>query len=252
MKCVILSLFSLIACQGGPAAKPLDPQDPRSVVEHAAKNTRAQKSYETKFKARLAAPKSDALDYDGTCVWVSPGVLYTHYTVTGGDEKHIVRAGPGKAWVYHPLVKWTTTDEAGMPGAGRGIQNPDEVLGVLAQGAGTSKLLKPGVVELTFTGEDIEKIMKEQAQPGAFDWKESRAIVELETDARNRMRKFAVRASLKSTDPKVAGLIEYSAQVEIVDYNQATELKFYDDKKREIPLKPAMKAAIEDMMKEKR
>jgi hypothetical protein len=252
MKLVVLSLASLIACQGDPAPKPLDPQDPRSVLDHAARNTRGQKSYETKFKARLAAPKSDPLDYDGRCVWVAPGVLYTHYTATGGDEKNIVRAGPSKAWVYHPLVKWTTADEAGMPGAGRGVQNPDEVLGVLAKGGGTLKLLRPGAVELTFTGDDIESIMKEQAQQGAFQWKDSTAVVELETDAQNRVRKFSVRASLKSSDPKVTGAVEYAAQVEIVDYNQATELKFYDDKKREIPLKPAMKEAIETVLKEKK
>lgn len=255
MKCVFLSLAALVACQGDPAAKPqkaLDPNDPRSVVEHAARNTRAQKSYETRFKARLAWPKSDPLDYDGKCVWVSPGVLYTHFTVTGGDDKKIVRAGDEKVWVYNPLVRWTTADEAGMAGAGRGIQNPDEVLAVLAKGPGTLKLLKAGVVELAFKGEDIEKIMREQAQPGAFDWKESSATVELHVDGENRLQKFSCSATLKSADPKVAGAVTYTSQVEVVDYNKATDLKFYDDKKREIPLKPAMKEAIESLLKEKK
>jgi hypothetical protein len=250
MKCLILSL--LAACQGGPAVKPLDPQDPKSVVEHAARNTRSQKSYETKFKARLAWPKSDPLDYDGRVVWVSPGVLYTHYTVTGGDDKKIIRAGPDKVWVHNPLVGWTTADEAGMAGAGRGIQNPDEVLAVLARSPGTSKLLRPGVVELTFSGEDIEMIMKEQAQQGAFDWKESKAVVELHADAESRLRKFSCAATLKPSDPKVAGLVSYASEVEVVGYNQAVELKFTDDKKREIPLKPKMKEAIETVLKERK
>ena len=74
----------------------------------------------SKFKARLTPPQGDALDYNGQCVWVSPGVLYIHYTASGGDEKNIVRVG-NQVWVYHPLVGWVTSDEAGMPGAGRGV-----------------------------------------------------------------------------------------------------------------------------------
>ncbi len=252
---VFLSLLVLGACQDVPAARPLqalDPNDPKSVVEHAARNTRSQKSYETKFKARLAWPKSDPLDYDGRCVWVSPGILYIHYTATGGDDKKIIRAGRDKVWVYDRLSYWISADEAGMAGAGRGIQNPDEVLGILARSPGTSKLLKPGVVELAFTGEDIEKIMKEQAQQGSFDWKESKAAVELHVDGENRLRKFSCRAELKPADPKVAGTVSYTSEVEVVDYNKATDLKFQDDKKREIPLKPAMREAIENVLKERK
>lgn len=255
MKCVFLSLYALVACQADPAGasrQALDPNDPKSVVEHAARKTRSQKSYETKFKARLAWPKSDPIDYDGRCVWVSPGVLYTHMTATGGDDRKIVRAGADKVWVYNPLVRWTPADEAGQAGAGRGIQNPDEVLATLARHPGTAKLLKPGVVEVSFSGKDIESIMKDQTQQGAFEWKDSNATVELHADAESRLQKFSVRASLKSADPKVAGTAEYSAQIEIVDYNQATELKFYDDKKREIPLTPKMKEAIETVLKEKK
>ena len=56
MKCLTLSALLLLACQADPPARPLkelDPKDPRSVLEHAAYKTRSQKSYETRFKARL-------------------------------------------------------------------------------------------------------------------------------------------------------------------------------------------------------
>ena len=106
MKSLFLLSALLLACQGTPPARPpkeLDPKDGRSVLEHAAYNTRTQKSYETRFKARLSATGAP-LDYEGQCVWVRPGVLYVHYTASGGDEKMIVRAGDKETWVWHALT----------------------------------------------------------------------------------------------------------------------------------------------------
>lgn len=254
MKSLILSSVLLMACQGEPPAKPskdLDAKDPKSVLEHAAYNTRTQKSYEATFKARLTTSGAP-LDYEGRCVWVHPGVIFVHYTASGGDEKMIVRTGLQDAWVYHPLAGlWATADQMGMPGAGRGIQNPDEVLSVVSRHTGSAKLLKPGVVELTFAGDDIEKVMKEQASKDAFDWKESTARLELTVDAENRLQSFTCDATLKSTAAGVKEKIRYTAEVTVAAYNGARELKFHDDKKREIPLLPEMKAKIESVTKEK-
>jgi hypothetical protein len=253
MKSLTLLLVALIPCQGTPPAKPakdLDAKDPRSVLEHAAYNTRTQKSYETRFKARLTTTGAP-LDYEGQCVWVYPGVLFVHYTASGGDEKMILRAGDKETWVWNALAGWVTKDEIGMPGAGRGIQNPDEVLSVLAHNPANAQLSRPGEVALAFSGDDIEKIMKEQANKGAFDWKESSAKLDLATDAENRLQKFTCDATLKSTDPAVKTPIRYAAEVTMVGYNGARELKFYDEKKREIPLTKEMKSTIETVLKEK-
>ena len=256
MKSLSLTLM-LLACQGVPPAKPakeLDPKDAKSVLEHAAFNTRTQKNYETKFKARLTTSGAP-LDYNGRCVWVNPGVLYVHYTASGGDEKRIVRAGEKGTWVYDLLVEWVTAIEAGMPGAGRGIQNPDEVLAVLARNSANAKLTQPGVVDLSFTGDDIENIMKEQANRGAFNWKESKADLTLTVDAENRLQKFTCDATLKAAGAAANGggqTVRYTAEVTLVGYNGATELKFVDEKKREIRLTPEMNTAIESVLKEKR
>ena len=253
MKALALVATVLAACQGAPDKPPkdLDPKDPKSVAEHAAYNTRTQKSYETRFKARLTPPQGDSIDYAGQCVWVAPGVLYIHYTASGGDEKNIVRVG-GQVWVYHPLVGWVTSDEAGMPGAGRGIQNPDEVLGVVARHAGAAKLREAGLVDMSFSGDDIEKIMREQSQQGAFEWKQSAAAVELHADADHRLKKFSCQATLKPSDPNVKGVVKYSAEVEAVGYNGATQLKFLDEKKQEIKLSNEIRKAIETHVKEKK
>jgi hypothetical protein len=253
MKSLTLLAVALIACQGTPPAKPLkdlDVKDPRSLLEHAAYNTRTQKSYETRFKARLTTSGAP-LDYEGQCVWVYPGVLFVHYTASGGDEKMILRAGNKETWVWNALAGWVTKDEIGMPGAGRGIQNPDEILSVLGRATEFAKLSKPGVVDLTLTGDDIEKIMKEQANQGAFNWKESSAKLELVADADTRLQKFSCDATLKSTDPALKTPVRYTAEVSLVGYNGASDLKFFDEKKREIPLTKEMKSTIESVLKEK-
>jgi len=138
-----------------------------------------------------------------------------------------------------------------MPGAGRGIQNPDEVLAVIARHPGSANLSKPGVVELTFSGAEIEKVMKEQASKGAFVWNESSATLVLTVDAENRLQSFTCDATLQSADPQVKGKVRYTAEVKLVGYDGAREIKFLDEKKREIPLTPEMKAKIASVLKEK-
>lgn len=248
-KLISLAAMLLAACQSDvkKPERPLDPKDPKSVAEYAAYNTRSHGSYETRFKARIAPPKGDPLDYQGQSVWVKPGVLYIHYTASGGDEKKIVRAGD-KVWVYHVLIEdWVTAEEINTPGAGRGIQNPDDVLGVLSQHLGGAKFAAPHVVGLSFSGEDIEKVMKEQAQKGAFDWKKSDATLSIEVDGETRLKKFSCRASLTSTDPNVSGQVGYTAEVEVLAYDGAREMVFHDEQKKPIPLRDDIKKAIEDL-----
>jgi hypothetical protein len=253
MKTSALLAVILAACQIEPPHKPLDPGDAKSLAEHAIYNTRTQKSYRTRFSAVIAAPQGDSLRYEGDTVWVFPGVIYIHYTATGGDEKNIVRAGETKGmpnvWAYHRLAGgWFTGDEMGMPGAARGIQNPDEVLSVLGRNPASAKLKEARVVEMAFKGEDIEKIMKEQAQQGAFDWKESSATIDLHVDEETRLRQFVCKANLVSTDPNVQGRVSYTATVDVVSYNTETRLDFQFEN-RPLPLDETIRKAIEEALK---
>jgi len=166
----------------------------------------------------------------------------------------IVRAADKETWVWSALAGWVTKDEIGMPGAGRGIQNPDEVLAVLVRASEFAKLVKPGTVELSLKGEDIEKIMKEQANKGAFVWADSSAKLDVAADGENRLQKFTCDATLKPA-PGAGGQqpasVKYTAEVSLVGYNGARDLKFFDEKKREIPLTKEMQSKIESVLKEK-
>jgi len=245
------------ACQAGPPEKPRQPLDagnPRSLAEHAIYNTRTR-SYQTRFQARLAAPQGDPIDYKGTSLWISPRVLYIHYTATGGDFKNIVRAdavrGVPNVWVwFEGAGEWVRPDELGSPGIGRGIQNPDEILETLSQHLEGARLLGPGVVGVPFAGEALEKVMKDQARAGSFDWKESTATIELHADAETRLKKLVCRAELKSADPNVRGTVKYSGEVEAETYAPEREMKFLDENKKAIPLREDIRKAVDAVLKE--
>jgi len=245
----LIPLLMLAACQVQPPTKPdksLDPKDPGSVVKHAVFNTRSQKSYETTFKATLTAPNANPIDYTGNSVWVSPSVLFIDYTAVGGDHKKGVRAGAKDCWIWHSVAEqWVTAEEAGLHSFARGLQNPDEVLAVLGRHTGSAKLLESGAVQITLSGQDIETIMREQSQSGAFDWAKSTATVVLLTDAESRLKQFKVDASLTSTDPNVKGEVKYTGQVDVIAFNGARTLKFTDDKNVEIPLDKDIQTAID-------
>src|SRR5262245_2090399 len=112
---VLSSMLLAVALQANPPVKPakdLDPQDPQSIAAHAIFNTRIQKCYETDYTARMVTDIG-TIDFKGQSVWVSPGVLYLHYTATGNDEQKIVRVGDKDVWVHSWKLGWATDVELG-------------------------------------------------------------------------------------------------------------------------------------------
>jgi hypothetical protein len=223
--------------------QPLDPKDAGSALEHAVANTRSQKSYETSFKARLTAAQG-GIDYSGSQVWVSPGVLYLGYTATGGDDRKIICAGK-EAWVYSATARgFLTADDNGASGAGRGIQNPDEILAVVGRNCKTAKFLKSGAIELSFAGDDLKQILKDHVPAGEFNWAKSSARLEFTVDADRRLKTLSCAASLDGKDPG-----RYSMDVTFVSFNTTKELKFTDEKDRPIPFAPEMKEKMDAFLK---
>jgi outer membrane lipoprotein-sorting protein len=202
-------------------------QDAKKTLADAIDKVRGSGSYRSKFKATVKTPSSDPVVLDGESVWVKPGVLYIHYKASGGDEKRIIRVG-SDVFLYHEVVEdWVDAAQAGNAGAGRGVQNPDEVLAVLRGHLEGAAFAGATTVQIKMAGSDIEKIMKEQANQGTFDWKLSSAEVKVELSADGKIAKFASAASLASTDPALAGKkVEYSAEVEVLSYDKERDLKF--------------------------
>src|SRR5690349_20350823 len=96
-------------------------------------------------------------------VWVAPGILFTQYTASGGEVVRLLRLGE-KVWLYHMLAEdWLSAEESGKPGAGRGVQTPDEVL--LAVMKASDQAVSAGkdkageVLEMKLDGAALQKVM---------------------------------------------------------------------------------------------
>ncbi len=251
--------------------------DPKEAARGTIQKTRAQKCYSTSFKTRLTPPAGDSMEYEGKALWVSPGVLYVHYTGSGGRDRKVIRAGskveyachvfkdkPGKCpkcerdlkrvetpniWI-HSKFGWQTADEFGDTDAARGIQNPDEVLKALLDHLDSATFVDKSSIKLTFTGEDIAKVMQEQGRQDGVDWKRSKAEILMNVDGEGRLGKITLSASTVSTDPAARGTGKFDATVEVVKYGAETRMRFVDaETKREIKLSDEIQKAIEQALK---
>jgi hypothetical protein len=201
--------------------------DGTKTAKDAIDKVLAASSYKVKFQATIKTPGSDPLVLDGETVRLKGGVLFIHSKASGGDEKRIIRVGDD-VWLYHEVAEeWVTAADAANPGAGRGVQNPDEVLGVVVNHLGKATLTADGkTVDLKVDGDDIEKIMKEQTKQGALNFKESSAEVQMGL-ADGKLKQFTCVARLASTDPALKGQkVEYSAKVEVLSYDQERSMTF--------------------------
>lgn len=216
--------------------RPLEPLNPRSLAEHALYNTRSLDGYETRYGAKITPPLGDALEYTGRSVWVSPGVLYVRYTGSGGSLENIVRIGD-KVRIFNPRVDaWMSSDEQPVASAGRGFQNPEEVMEFLSRHLSGAQLSADGAVELAFSGKELKGVVQERANPGAYDWAKSKAQVRIQVDAKTtRVKSVTCAAELVSADPGMMGKIQYAAEMEISSTG-VKELQFLDDRNQPIPL----------------
>jgi hypothetical protein len=242
----MMALALWAALQSAPPAKPekpLDPKDARSVAEHAVYNTRSQGDYQTRFTTRLDFPGSDPLRREGVCLWVSPGILSLHYWGAGGEDRNVLRA-KDDVWVFEragDLNTWCKAEAAGKDGAGRGFENPDEVLSALARHLDTANFGDAGVIDLKFSGADLGRIVKGDTE---LDPAKSSATVRLETDKDARVKKISLSASLQPKDPKVPGPAVFTAGVEVTAYNGKPPLKAVDAKGKDLPFTKEIQEAI--------
>jgi hypothetical protein len=247
-----LLIAALLLGQAADPVKPaaaLDPQSPPSVLEHAVFRSRSESSYKTGYVATLKVPKSDPYEYRGTAVFVRPGLLFVDYIATGGDHKRIVRAGE-PAWVFHSLAdEWVDAAEIGMAGAGKGIQNPDEILAILGTQSAAAAFDKDGALKVALKGAQIAEIMKSQAKQGVFNWEKSSASALIRLDEQGRVKQLGVEAEIFDNEK---GAVAYAAQVEVVDYAGTREIAFKDDANKPLALSKPVQEAVDKVLKEKR
>jgi hypothetical protein len=226
-----IAIAFALACDCGGAAPP---QDAPARTKAAVEKTRSQKSYSVTFEAVVKVPDSDPMKITGETVWVASGVLFTQYTASGGEIVRLLRLGE-KVWLYHMLAEdWLSAEESGKPGAGRGIQNPDEVLAAVLKAAdqavAAGKEKSGDILEMKLDGPVLQKVMRQQATDGSMDWTKSAGTVRLVSGLSDGlMYRMQVNAEVASNDAHLKGKkIEYAADVNLKSYNKDFGLDFTD------------------------
>ena len=203
------------------------------------------------FSGVIKIPDSSPMELKGEVVWVSPGVLFTQYTASGGDEVRVIRVGE-KVWLYHlQTEEWVPAAEAGKGGAGRGVQNPDEVLATVLQSVEKATGVGKEGIELKLDGEMIRKVMKEQGDASNFDWAKSSGTVRLAVGADDLIQQVRVEAQLAAVGPG-ARPASYTAEVRVKSFNTdfAMEFSEVDPKSKKaipIPIPPRILDEIEKL-----
>lgn len=221
-------------------------QDPVAQTKAAVEKTRAQKSYSATFTGLIAVPGGAPFHLEGKVVWVAPGVLFLNYKGAGGEELRVVRAGE-KVWLYSDQAEeWVDPEEAGKPGAGRGLNNPDEVLQALGKVAGRATSAGADKVQLKLDGKDLLDVLKRQVDPSAFIWEESSGQIEASIGADGRITKIALKSELASSNPALKGkMAVYTGNVEVKEFDKEFSMAFtqvnpVNKKETLIPIAPAV------------
>ena len=252
----LLAVLLIGACAAHAACQEQATKD-GARVKAAVDKTRAQKSYSVTFEAVVRVPDSDPMKITGETVWVAPGVLFTHYTASGGEVVRLVRVGE-KVWLYHVLAEeWLSADESGKPGAGRGVQNPDEVLAAVVkasdQAVQAGKEALGDILEMKLEGPVLQNVMRQQSTAGSFDWAKSAGTVRLVAGATDGlMYKMQVSAEVASTDPALKGKkVGYTADVKLKSYNRDFALDFteFDPKAKKAVTLPWPAAFLDEAEK---
>jgi hypothetical protein len=225
--------FAAITAFGGLALDQQEPGQASASTKAAVEKTRSQKSYSVTFEAVVKVPDSDPMKISGESVWVAPGALFTQYTASGGEVVRLLRFGD-KVWLFHMLAEdWFTAEESGKPGAGRGVQNPDEVLSAVLkatdQAVAAGKEAAGDVLEMKLDGPALQKVMRQQAADGSMDWNNSAGTVRLIVGPDGLVYRMQVNAEVASTKAELKGRkIGYSADVTLKAYNRDFGLEFTD------------------------
>jgi hypothetical protein len=220
-------------------------KDARSTIERGVRNTRSQKGYAFSYAEALTV-QGVTRAYKGHGLWISSGILYLQYVVSGGEEQKIVRVGTKDAWVYNQLLDgWVTSDEAGMSGAGRGLQNPDDLLDIILELSDSARPVKSGTFEVMLAGVDLEKVLPKGFGHPDVNWKGSNGRCELTFDSQTRLEKLSCEASIVMANPGPNLPILCSSELRVNASSEVAEIQFIDERNRPIPLSAEMQGKIQ-------
>jgi hypothetical protein len=145
-----------------------------------------------------------------------------------------VRRGPTVLewlWIAEQPT-WVDTRETQDPSAARGLQNPHEVLELMAANADAAvdrgEQNGRRVLELSLQGDQLRKFLKDYLSDMERDvkWKDSKSSARLELDPKTLL---PLRVKFSADVESAKGKIRYDGEVVVESYGKEKSLRFEQD-----------------------
>lgn len=126
-------------------------ETPKARLDAALKAAREAETLTYRYALKTEIPMSDPFEASGRGVTGPERLVFLDVVGTGGIDKKMI-VSPRGTLIWHAFLEdWVTAEEYGDPGAGRGFQNPHDLLEVIA-GVTAGAAAAEGGVKLRFEG----------------------------------------------------------------------------------------------------
>ena len=225
---IIVIIVGVLSCTISTAQDTSD-NSAEKMVEQTTENIKAQKGYRIKFSAVTDIPHSDSLKMEGTIAVINPDIVYVNFEGSGGQKIKVIRKGKNILMEDVIANEWVDPAEMGEGGVGRGIQDPETLLDIMNKHSKNATLsnnekvanVSCKVVDLNFKGTEIKDVLSEQPiDTNTIEWDSSSLSAKLWIGEKDLLLyKVEVAATLISNKEEIKGKINYTAHMEITNYN---------------------------------
>lgn len=223
-------------------------EDAGSLLRKALETTRASPSLRSHYTFKIQVPGQKPVEIHGTALIVGD-LVFIEYRGTADQVKFIVRKGDRVLQWHFTAELWVDSrKDMGDRGAGRGLQNPNEVLDLIAShskdAVAARETAEERTVSLTLGGETLRPLLRFDLREEEVDW--SRTEVKGELDVRKAdgwISRIRCSAALPTRDQ----VTRFEGSVTLAP-SEETEHKFFDvgpdGKPKEVPLDDAVREKL--------
>ena len=205
-------------------AVPAAQETPRARLDAAIKAAREAETLTYRYALKTEIPMSDPFEANGRGVTGPERLLFLDVKGTGGIDKKMI-VTPRGTLIWHAFLDdWVTAEEYGDPDAGRGFQNPHDLLEVIAGATAGATDGEGGAVRLRFEGKAaIDLLGKLQIDARRLDADGTWSEMNVSFDG-GRIKSLHSNAHINFVeDPNAAQQIdsfEYDVKVDVDAYDR--------------------------------
>lgn len=199
-------------------------ESPKDRLDAALKGAREARTLTYRYALKTEIPMSDPFEAAGRGVTGPERLVFLDVRGTGGIDKKMI-VTPRGTLIWHAFLEdWVTAEEFGDPAAGRGFQNPHDLLEVIAAETAGAAAAEGGAVRLRFDGQAAIRLLDRLQVDGArLDPEGTWSEVTVNLDG-GRIRSLHSNAHINfAAQPNAAQQIdsfEYDVKVDVEAYDR--------------------------------